>query len=693
MAPLRASRQSPAQSDLQSDLRYLKGVGPKRAEAFSKLGILSLHDLLFFFPRRYEDRSQFLAIDSVQPGETATVCGEILECVMRPLKRMAIVELTVGDETAVLRAVWFNQRYLKDQFTPGRKIILYGKAERYKDRFQMNSPEYEFVEGDSKRVHTGIITPIYPLTEGLFQRSLRKVMTDTVNAHLDHCMVDYFPEEFRAAHGLMDLAEAVRQMHFPINFDAMARARRRIVFDEFLVFQLILLERFERMRDRHRARALSGFAGVFEEFKATLPFQLTAGQWQAAQEIFEDLAQERPMNRLLQGDVGAGKTVIAALTLLLAVRSGFQGVMLVPTEILAEQHFRSLSGMLEPLGVRVARLTAGTLSPARERLLAELKQNKIHVLVGTHAVLQEDVRFQALAVAVIDEQHKFGVNQRGRLLELDPRPHQLLMTATPIPRTLALTVYGDLKISTMRDRPAGRRPIQTYWITRAKQSEVMEHIRKKLSGGEQAYFVFPMIDESEKMDLKAAETEYLHLKQTVFKEFKVGLVHGRMNREERDWMMREFRGGKIHLLVATSVVEVGVDHPNATVMVIENAERFGLAQLHQLRGRIGRGSLASECYLFGEPEAEEGKRRLRIMTKTQDGFLIAEEDLKLRGPGDFMGTRQSGDPYFKVGHPLLDEPILIEARQAARKMLSQKFLEQPAWTRFKSYLDKISIQY
>ena len=693
MAATRTSKQPPVGSTLDSDLRYVKGVGPRRAEALLKLGIQNLHDLLFFFPRRYEDRSQFTEISKLQPGETASVCGEVLKCSVRPLKRMAIVEAIVGDDSAAIHAVWFNQRYLKDQFRAGRKVILYGKAEWYQNRIQMNAPEYEFAEGDEKTVHTGIITPIYPLTEGLFQRSLRKVMTDSVASHLDRTVEDYFPDEFRAQHDLDELRESVRQMHFPTEFDRLARARRRIVFDEFLVFQLVLLERFERMRERHRALALTGVEVSLADFKAKLPFEFTAGQSQAAAEILADLALAAPMNRLLQGDVGAGKTVVAALALFAAVRSGFQGVMLVPTEILAEQHHRSLHRLLQPLGIEVARLTAGTPAPAREKLLAELKQNKVHVLVGTHAVLQEDVRFKALAVAVIDEQHKFGVQQRGRLFELDPRPHQLLMTATPIPRTLALTIYGDLKISTMRDLPAGRKPIKTFWITRSRQAEVLEHIREKLAKGEQAYFVFPMIEETEKIDLKAAESEFLKLKQEIFKEFKVGMVHGRMNRDERDWMMREFRDGKLQVLVATSVVEVGVDHPNATLMVVENAERFGLAQLHQLRGRIGRGHLPSECFLFGEPETEEGKRRLRIMTKTQDGFLIAEEDLKLRGPGDFMGTRQSGDPYFKVGHPLLDEPILIEARQAARKILNQRLLEKPEWSRFKSYLEKIAIQY
>jgi ATP-dependent DNA helicase RecG len=409
--------------------------------------------------------------------------------------------------------------------------------------------------------------------------------------------------------------------------------------------------------------------------------------------LIGDLAVERPMNRLLQGDVGSGKTVVAAFTLLLASKNNKQAALLVPTEILAEQHFRSIKKLLEPFNISVGLLTAATETPKREKMLAELRQNKLSVLIGTHAMLQEDVTFHSLAIAVIDEQHKFGVHQRSRLLEYALRPHQLVMTATPIPRTLALTIYGDLKISTMKEMPAGRKPIKTYWVDRAKQADLLAHVRQKLVEGEQAFFVFPMIDETEKIDLKAAEKEFKQLKAGVFKDFKMGLVHGRIAREEREWMMREFREGKIHVLVATSVVEVGVDHPNATMMVIENAERFGLAQLHQLRGRIGRGSKASECFLFGEPTTEEGKRRLKIMTKTQDGFLIAEEDLKLRGPGDFMGTRQSGEPYFRVGHPLLDEAILLEARETAHWLKRERRLELPEWALFKSYLEKIAIAY
>lgn len=690
MIPTKDKSRTP---EVLSNLRYVKGIGPKRAEAFEKLGVRSIADLFYFFPRRYEDRSQFAAMDKLQAGESVSVCGEILDVRMKPIPRMPILEMTVGDETGVIYAIWFNQRYLKDTFKVGCKVILYGKIEWYKNRFQMTSPEYELMSGDEQTVHTGIITPIYPLTEGLYQRSVRSSLRDTLLRCLENTLQDHFSESFRMSRNLMGLREAVHQMHFPESFESLAEARRRIVFDEFLIFQMILLDRFEKMAERYRARVLKQGEQVLNEFIQSLPFTPTASQTQAMRDLISDLAAERPMNRLLQGDVGSGKTVVAAFALLLAAKNKTQSALLVPTEILAEQHFRSIKKLLEPFNISVGLLTAATETSKRDKMLAELRQNKLPVLIGTHAMLQEDVTFHSLAVAVIDEQHKFGVHQRSRLLEYSLRPHQLVMTATPIPRTLALTIYGDLKISTMKEMPAGRKPIKTYWVDRAKQADLLEHVRQKLAEGEQAFFVFPMIDETEKIDLKAAEKEFKQLKAGVFKDFKMGLVHGRVAREEREWMMREFREGKIHVLVATSVVEVGVDHPNATIMVIENAERFGLAQLHQLRGRIGRGSRASECFLFGEPTTEEGKRRLKIMTKTQDGFLIAEEDLKLRGPGDFMGTRQSGEPYFRVGHPLLDEAVLLEARETAHWLKRERRLDLPEWAIFKSYLEKIAIAY
>lgn len=678
-----------------SPLRYLKGIGPKRAEALAKLGIFSARDLLYFFPRRYEDRSRFRKIESLQPGEHATIQGEILSVKIKRFRRIFLLEVLLGDDSGALPMVWFNQPYLKNTFKEGQHAIFFGKADFYQDRLQMNSPEYEIAEPgeENAAVHTGRITPVYPLTEGLFQRSLRQIMKDLTDRKPENMLDEYLPEPFRRRLDLMPLEDAVQEMHFPSSFELLAHARRRLVFDEFFFFELTLLGKMEKLKSKYRSHALQA-NGYLEEFQKPLPFRFTHGQSQACAEIFADLASEIPMNRMLQGDVGSGKTVVAAAALFLAARSGKQSAILVPTEILAEQHYKSLSELLTPLKVSIALLTSSTPKPKREKMLAELKQGRLSVLVGTHALLQEDVLFASLALIVIDEQHKFGVHQRCRLLERTPRPHQLVMTATPIPRTLALTVYGDLSVSTLRELPAGRKPIKTYWIDRKKQRQVLEHIRGKCEQGEQAYFIFPLIEESEKADLLAATKEYEALKKGAFSKLKVGLVHGRLSVEERDAVMKAFARNEIHVLVATSVIEVGVNVPNATMMVIENAERFGLAQLHQMRGRIGRGSKESECFLFGEPKTVEGQKRLRILTKTQDGFFIAEEDLKLRGSGDFFGTRQSGEPLFKVANPAEDEALLVEARKEAMVLVRERKLEtDPEWAPVKKYLEQFPIRY
>jgi ATP-dependent DNA helicase RecG len=677
-----------------SSIRYLKGVGPKRALAFEKLGITSTRDLLYFFPRRYEDRSQFRTISALQPGETVSLKGEILKVVLKRIRRMTILEMMVGDDSGTVHAVWFNQPYLKNQFEAGQQIILFGRIDLYQNRFQISAPEYEILEGEEPVVHTGRITPVYPLTEGLFQRSLRATLREILETQVDKTIHEYLPQSFRDEKGLLELPEAIREMHFPTSFDKQEEARRRLVFDEFLLFELTLLQKMEKMKTKYRAQSLQNGDALRQEFEKKLPFPLTASQSQALKDLVSDLEKTYPMNRLLQGDVGSGKTVVAAFALLLAAKNKHQGALLVPTEILAEQHYRTLSELLKPFGVSLGLLTSATHADKRARLVAEIKQSKVQIAIGTHALLQEDIQFKSLAVVIIDEQHKFGVHQRGQLLNRDPRPHQLVMTATPIPRTLALTVYGDMEVSVMKELPAGRKPIKTFWITRAKQREILNHIQQKIKEGDQAYFIFPLIEETEKMDLLAATKEYEKLRTGLFSTIKMGLVHGKISSEERDSIMRAFARGEIKILVATSVIEVGVNNPNATMMVIENAERFGLSQLHQMRGRIGRGEKPSECFLFGEPKTTEGQKRLRILTKTQDGFLIAEEDLKLRGPGDFWGTRQSGEPLFRIANPILDQELLIEARKTAKNLIRQGTVETKGeWASVKNYLEQFQIRY
>ncbi|HOW58854.1 MAG TPA: ATP-dependent DNA helicase RecG [Candidatus Omnitrophota bacterium] len=674
-----------------AELRYLKGVGPKRSLVFQKIGIHTIRDILYLFPRRYEDRSNFVSFDKLPIGEPVTCRGEVLDVKFKPIRGMPILEVLLGDDVGTLRVAWFNQPYLRKLFLPGQQLILYGKVEFFQKYLQMANPEFELVEPSQEdSAHIGRITPIYPLTEGLFQRSLRTILKEAVEHQLGQAIVDLLPLDVRTRLNLMPLDEAIRQMHFPVSFAILEQARRRIVFDEFYSFELQLFLKVKTIKSQFQASAFTAKGAAMDDFKNVLPFSLTPSQEKAIQDLVRDLGQTVPMNRLLQGDVGSGKTVVAAFAFLMAERSGMQSVFLIPTEILAEQHYRTLTKLLEPLGVHIELLTKSIEPEKRARLIAELKQGKIPVIVGTHAILQDDVQFQKLGLIVIDEQHKFGVHQRNQLLLRTPRPHQLVMTATPIPRTLALTVYGDLDLSIMKELPKGRQPIKTYWITRKKQSEVFEHIASRIKKGEQAYIVFPIIEETEKADILAAKKEYERLKKSVFPNFKLGLVHGKIDRETRETVMRAFSRKEIDILVATSVIEVGVDQPNATMMIIENAERFGLAQLHQLRGRIGRGSLESECFLFGEPCTEEGKMRLRLLTKLTDGFQIADEDLKLRGQGDLWGVRQSGDAFFRLAHPVLDEPILLEARKEAQALVSgfsgdwiknpplwlQKYLEQ-----------------
>ncbi len=669
-------------------IRYLRGVGPKRAEAFEKLGVKTLRDLLYLFPRRYEDRTQFKKIGELEPAESVTLRGEVLTLGIRPIRSRPLFELVAGDDTGMVHAVWFNQAYLKSQFAVGTKVILSGRVELYQGKLQMNSPDYEIVENEEENpIHMGRIVPIYPLTEGIYQRSLRMVMKELVDSHLEKEIQDFLPAGFRETQDLLELTEALREIHFPSSFARNEAAKKRIVFDEFFLFEMELLRRLKLQREKQSSPMLTCPEADLETFKRSLPFSFTKDQERAAREIRADLGLASPTSRLLQGEVGSGKTLVAASALFITARAGHQAAFLVPTEILAEQHARVLTQFLNPLGVRNALLTASTSPEQREKILTELRKGELSILAGTHALLQESVQFKSLGLVIIDEQHKFGVRQRSQLLHATPRPHQLVMTATPIPRTLAFTLYGDLEISTLKELPKGRQPVKTFWIIREKQPEVLQHLRERIEKGEQAYLVFPAIDETEKDDLYAARTEYERLGREEFRGLAIGLVHGRLAKEERELIMQKFREGKIRALIATSVIEVGLDNPNATLMVIENAERFGLSQLHQLRGRVGRGEKESSCFLFGEPKTEEGKKRLRILTKTNDGFLIAEEDLKLRGPGELLGLRQSGEPFFRMADLDRDMEILLKARQAALNLLKEDAnLSGPDWERLRTEL-------
>ena len=668
-------------SDLP-EIRYVKGIGPKRAEIFKTLGVHSVRDLLYFFPRRYEDRSRFTSIASAPPGEPVTCRGEILEVRFRPIRRMPLVEVLFGDASGTLRAVFFNQPYLKKTFEAGQHVIFHGKVENYEGRLQITNPEFEIVEeGDEDSAHVGRIVPVYPLTEGLFQRSLRVVLKDAVEIHLLRAVTDPLPPSLRSELDLVPLDRAVQNMHFPASFEDLAAARKRIVFDEFFDFFLRLMIRMKKLRTRLKAPRITAGPERFGEFRSTLPFPLTSSQEKALADIARDLATEIPMNRLLQGDVGSGKTVVAVLGMAMVVESGAQAAIMAPTSILAEQHYQTISKLLteESNAVppylergQVRLLTGDTGAAERGEIFAGLESGYVKVLIGTHALIEDPVVFQNLQMAVVDEQHRFGVAQRAALRNKGDNPHLLVMTATPIPRSLQFTIFGDLDVSIMDELPAGRIPILTYINYPMERERVYEKIRMEVENGNQAFIIYPLVEAGENDDAKAAVDEQSRLQREVFPEFKVGLVHGRMRPAEKDQVMLAFRNREFDVLVSTSVVEVGVDIPNATVMVIEGANHFGLSQLHQFRGRVGRGSEQSYCFLIPDRDDAFENKRLKVMTETNDGFVLAEEDLKQRGPGDFLGTRQAGALNLQVAS-LADTRLIKQAREIAEKVL----LEDP----------------
>ncbi len=656
-------------SDIKS-AQYVRGIGPKRFEALKRLGVESIRDLCYFFPARYEDRATIQKISAIEPDTEVTIQGKILSLDLRPVKKFTILEGLISDETETITAVWFNQPYLKNQLHEDDTVILSGRVEHFRDRIQLNVSEYEVANSNSNPTHVGRIIPIYPLTEGLLQRSLRQAMKEIVERHVSNEIVDFLPLEFKKAHHFPTLHEAVRCMHFPPDWPSLEHARRRIVYDEFLIFELLLLSSMTATQKKERGISLTLDPDLIAQFNSFLPFQLTSDQKNAITEISKDLTCERPMNRLLQGEVGTGKTVVAAFLLALTARSGYQAVFLAPTEILAEQHASRLKPLFDSLQIKNFILTGSAEDKQRMLVQTEAAKGTPGVFIGTHALLQDEIDFLRTGLVVIDEQHRFGVDQRTKLVSKNPRPHLLVMTATPIPRTLGLTLYGNFALTVVREQPKGRKPIKTFWIKREREEEVLEHIHKIISTEDaQAYILVPLIEESEFLDVQAATQEYEILTKGIFKNIPIGLLHGRLPKKEQEAVMSSFQEGKLKVLVTTSLIEVGVDNPKVAFMVIQNAERFGLSQLHQMRGRVGRGERESMCFLFGEPTSEEAKKRLRILTKTNDGFQIAEEDLILRGPGDFFGTRQSGLSLFKVANLAKDTDLLLIAREDAGQIL------------------------
>jgi ATP-dependent DNA helicase RecG len=661
-----------APSGPATPLQFVRGVGPRRAALLARKGLATVEDALFFLPLRHEDRTRLTPLRALAVGQVVTCAGTVAGISAPPPGRVrAPLVVLLRDATGSTSVTLFGGRaYLARVLRRGQTLIVHGRVERYRDRVTVQAIDWELVEpGDDERLHTGRLTPVYSTTEGLGQRLLRSLMWRIVEGFAAQAP-ESLPEALRARLGLTALGPALRGAHFPETDPELAAARRRLVFDEFLLLQLgLAILRSRTTREPGLRMAPRG--ELVARLRASLPFVLTRAQERVWDEIRRDLAAPHPMHRLLQGDVGSGKTIVAALALLTAIEAGYQAAVMAPTEILAEQHFATLGRLLAPLGVGITLLTSALKGRERAARRAAVAAGEIPCVVGTHALVQEEVEFRRLGLAVVDEQHRFGVRQRALLKAKGEHLDVLVMTATPIPRTLALTVYGDLDVSVLDELPPGRTPVVTVARTEARRPQIYRFLRDQVAAGRQVYVVYPLVEESEAVDLRAATAMARRLQTEVFPDLVVGLLHGRLGVEAKDEIMGRFAAGQIHVLVSTTVIEVGIDIPNASVMLVEHAERFGLSQLHQLRGRVGRGPWKSYCILLtAERLGEDAERRVQTMVQTTDGFKIAEVDLELRGPGEFFGTRQSGLPELRLADLLRDGAVLEEARREAQALVA-----------------------
>ncbi|MBN1176197.1 MAG: ATP-dependent DNA helicase RecG [Dehalococcoidales bacterium] len=672
-----------AGTGLDSPVTVVEGISTALSGRFGKLGVKTVRDLLYFFPHRHLDYSRMKFISQLAEGEEQTIVANVWQAQeTRPGGRRS-TEAIVGDETGNIRVIWFNQPYLAKKLTTNARIMLSGRVSLFRGQHVFQSPEWEIIEGQDL-VHTARLVPVYPLTAGLRPRQVRKLMKDFIDRWAGQ-VTDFLPETLRKRLGLLELPEAIGQAHYPEDETIKDRARIRLAFDELFLLQLGVMSKKRDWQESRPGNAFDIKQSVIDTFLQSLPFTLTAAQDKVLKEILGDLGQTRPMSRLLQGEVGSGKTVVATAALLVAAANGYQGAFMAPTEILAEQHFaticrllarlgeeegegniRSYSGLLErPL--KVALLIGDIKQAGKKEIRKQVQAGGIDIIIGTHALVQKGVEFGRLGLAVVDEQHRFGVEQRSALREKGFNPHMLVMTATPIPRTLALTLYGDLDLSVIDALPPGRQTVKTKWLKPNQRQSAYAFVRKQVKEGRQAFILCPLIEESEAVMAQAATVEYERLSREVFPDLKLGLLHGRLASADKDAVMESFRAGELDILVSTPVIEVGIDIPNATVMFIESADRFGLSQLHQFRGRVGRGKEQSYCMLLAENPSEVARERLDIIEKTQDGFQLAEEDLKMRGPGEFFGTRQSGLPDLRMAK-ISDVAILELARHEAIKL-------------------------
>lgn len=651
--------------DLQKDVKYIKGVGPSRVLLLNKLGIFTLKDLITYYPRTYEDRNKPKYICECEDGEEVLI--EAIACNKMTsirLKGKTMQKLIVRDETASATLTWFNQPYLRDKFSIGNKYKFFGKVSKRAGKITFNSPVYD---NEEKNQNTGRIIPIYPLTYGLPQSTIRKIMEaglKDVYGNLEESLPDYITKEYN----LENINEATKHIHFPEEFKDFNIARNRLVFEELLSVQLALLQLKNNYMYEEKGIQFEKEVKISDVIN-TLPFKLTNAQRRVLEEIEQDMESDKTMNRLLQGDVGSGKTVVAMCAAYKAVKSGYQAAIMAPTAILATQHLENFRNILENLGIRCELLISGITKKKKEDILQRLENGEIDILIGTHAIIEENVVFKNLGLVVTDEQHRFGVKQRTKIAEKGENPDVLVMTATPIPRTLALILYGDLDISIIDELPPNRKKIETIAVGKQMTDRINNFIKQQVKEGRQAYIVCPLVEENEEIDLKSVEKLYQTYSTEVFSEYKVEYIHGKMKPKEKDEIMEKFKNKEIDILISTTVIEVGVDVPNANIMVIENAERFGLAQLHQLRGRVGRGEYQSYCILKCEGKSENTRKRMKVMVETNDGFIISEKDLELRGSGDFFGTMQHGLPEFKIANLFEDIEMLKMVQSVAIKIL------------------------
>jgi ATP-dependent DNA helicase RecG len=670
---------------LDQAVTFLPGIGAKNSERLAKLGLLTVRDLLYYYPRDHIDYARQVDIRSLKPGETVTLVGTVKRCTCFNSPRnpkLTILEILLRDHSGQMKLSRFfagsryqNRGWQEQQkrlYPPGAIVAASGLVKQSKFGMTLDDPQLEVLDhsgGSIDSLKVGRVVPMYPLVEGVAADLVRKAVVAALPAV--NQLPEALPDGLRQKYGLIGIQEAIAHIHFPPSSEALDQARHRLVFDEFFYLQLGMLKRRLHLRQQQTSAILMPTGWLIDQFYQVLPFQLTGAQQRVINDILNDLQKPVPMNRLVQGDVGSGKTVVAVTAILAAIQSGYQAALMAPTEVLAEQHYRKLVEWFNLLHLPVELLTGSTRIAKRRQIHAELETGELPLLVGTHALIEDPVKFQRLGLVAIDEQHRFGVQQRARLQQKGDHPHVLTMTATPIPRTLALTMHGDLDVSQIDELPPGRKAIQTTALTGRDRTEAYDLIRREIAQGRQVYVVLPLVEESEKLDLKSAIEEHQQLQEAIFPEFKVGLLHGRMTSAEKDEAIGLFRQNQTQILVATTVIEVGVDVPNATVMLIEHAERFGLSQLHQLRGRVGRGAAQSFCLLISSSKAETAQQRLKVLEQSQDGFFIAEMDMRFRGPGEVLGTRQSGLPDFALARLVEDQEVLELARTAAEQVIEK----------------------